>query len=66
MAKIKVPSPLNVAVGAITKEDALNLLRIMDRAEYKGLGEASVAVILRHKLTAIAEATDGEDVPSSD
>ena len=50
----------------LTKEDALNLIKIMNRADFQGLQEAAVALVLHRKLNAIIEATDGKDVPPSD
>ena len=50
----------------LTKEDALNLLRIMNRVKFEGLQEAAVAMQIHHKLNAIIEAENGKDVPSSD
>lgn len=48
--------------------DAENLLKIMDRAEYKGLDEAAVCVVLRMKLQEIIKEgkPDGDDVSTGD
>lgn len=39
----------------LTKEEIQNLLRIMNRATFTGLAEATVAVQLQQKLAAMAE-----------
>ena len=49
----------------ITKEDAHNLMVLLNRVEFTGLAEAEVVLKLVAKLKHIKEEEDGQDASSS-